>query len=68
MREYILDNAALWLRDYHVDGLRLDAVHALRDERAVHLLEEFGALGTPLPPKPGFPRRSSRNRTSTIRG
>ncbi|MEO6531905.1 MAG: malto-oligosyltrehalose trehalohydrolase [Specibacter sp.] len=44
VREYILDNAAMWLRDYHVDGLRLDAVHALNDERAVHILEEIGTL------------------------
>ena len=36
---YIIDNALLWLRDYHVDGLRLDAVHALVDRGAVHLLE-----------------------------
>ena len=43
VRRYILDNAAMWLRDYHVDGLRLDAVHAFKDERAVHLLEDFGA-------------------------
>ena len=28
---YIIDNALMWLRDFHVDGLRLDAVHALRD-------------------------------------
>ena len=31
VRAYILDNALMWLRDYHVDGLRLDAVHALQD-------------------------------------
>jgi maltooligosyltrehalose trehalohydrolase len=41
VRRYILDNALMWLRDYHVDGLRLDAVHALVDERAVHLLEQL---------------------------
>ena len=41
VRRYVLDNAAMWLRDYHVDGLRLDAVHALVDERATHLLEEL---------------------------
>ncbi|WP_312397664.1 alpha-amylase family glycosyl hydrolase, partial [Kocuria sp.] len=29
VREYILDNVTMWLRDYHVDGFRLDAVHAL---------------------------------------
>ena len=31
----------LWLRDFHVDGLRLDAVHAIVDTRAMHLLEEM---------------------------
>jgi maltooligosyltrehalose trehalohydrolase len=41
VRRYVLDNVAMWLRDYHVDGLRLDAVHALVDERATHLLEEM---------------------------
>ena len=41
MRRYILDNVLMWLRDYHVDGLRLDAVHALVDSHAVHLLEEI---------------------------
>jgi maltooligosyltrehalose trehalohydrolase len=41
VRRYILDNVRMWLHDYHVDGLRLDAVHALVDERATHLLEEM---------------------------
>ncbi|HET9129188.1 MAG TPA: malto-oligosyltrehalose trehalohydrolase [Propionibacteriaceae bacterium] len=41
VRRFIIDNALMWLRDYHVDGLRLDAVHALVDTRAVHLLEEL---------------------------
>ena len=41
VRRYILDNALMWLRDFHVDGLRLDAVHALHDESPVHLLEEM---------------------------
>ncbi|MGY1663358.1 malto-oligosyltrehalose trehalohydrolase [Geodermatophilus sp. SYSU D00705] len=41
VRRYIIDNALMWLRDMHVDGLRLDAVHALVDERATHLLEEL---------------------------
>jgi maltooligosyltrehalose trehalohydrolase len=55
VRRYILDNAAMWLRDYHVDGLRIDAVHAFKDERAVHLLEEFGALGDAVAAETGRP-------------
>ncbi|WP_258069623.1 MULTISPECIES: malto-oligosyltrehalose trehalohydrolase [unclassified Rathayibacter] len=43
VRGYIIDNALMWLRDYHVDALRLDAVHALSDERAVHVLEEMAS-------------------------
>jgi maltooligosyltrehalose trehalohydrolase len=41
VRRYILDNVRMWLEDYHVDGLRLDAVHALADSSPVHLLEEM---------------------------
>jgi maltooligosyltrehalose trehalohydrolase len=41
VRRFFLDNAQLWLRDYHCDGLRLDAVHALVDTSAMHLLEEL---------------------------
>ncbi|MFC4109268.1 malto-oligosyltrehalose trehalohydrolase [Micromonospora zhanjiangensis] len=56
VRRYILDSVLMWLRDYHVDGLRLDAVHALVDHRATPLLEELAMevenlsthLGRPL--------------------
>ncbi|WP_434442435.1 malto-oligosyltrehalose trehalohydrolase [Lentzea sp. E54] len=56
VRRYVIDNALQWLRDFHVDGLRLDAVHALADQRAVHVLEELAvevdalsaSLGRPL--------------------
>ena len=52
VRRLVLDSALAWLRDYHVDGLRLDAVHAFVDERATHLLEELAveveALGAQL--------------------
>jgi maltooligosyltrehalose trehalohydrolase len=43
VRRYVIDNAVEWLRHYHLDGLRLDAVHALRDTRAIHVLEELAA-------------------------
>lgn len=41
VREYIIENALRWMRDFHVDGLRLDAVHALRDEQDNHILREL---------------------------
>jgi maltooligosyltrehalose trehalohydrolase len=41
VREFVLDNALMWLRDYHADGLRLDAVHAIVDTSATHILEEL---------------------------
>jgi maltooligosyltrehalose trehalohydrolase len=41
VRDFIVDNALMWMRDYHVDGLRLDAVHALHDEQPVHILREI---------------------------
>ncbi|HEU5037943.1 MAG TPA: malto-oligosyltrehalose trehalohydrolase [Nocardioides sp.] len=41
VRRHILDNVRMWLDDYHVDGLRLDAVHALNDAGHQHLLEEM---------------------------
>ncbi len=40
VRAYVVDNALSWLGDYHGDGLRLDAVHAIVDESAVHILEQ----------------------------
>ncbi|ASU83737.1 malto-oligosyltrehalose trehalohydrolase [Nocardiopsis gilva YIM 90087] len=43
VRRYVLDTTAGLLRHYHLDGLRLDAVHALRDHRAVPLLAELSA-------------------------
>jgi maltooligosyltrehalose trehalohydrolase len=41
VRRFICDNALMWLRDYHADGLRLDAVHALIDTSAIHILEQL---------------------------
>ncbi|MBI5088771.1 MAG: malto-oligosyltrehalose trehalohydrolase [Actinobacteria bacterium] len=42
VRRYVIDNALMWLRDFHVDGLRLDAVHALVDTSPTHILVELG--------------------------
>ena len=41
VRRYILDNVRMWFEDFHVDALRLDAVHALQDDSEVHILEEM---------------------------
>jgi maltooligosyltrehalose trehalohydrolase len=43
VRAFLIGNATYWLRENHLDGLRLDAVHALADTRAVHVLEELSA-------------------------
>ncbi len=56
VRGFVIDNAIAWLRDYHIDGLRIDAVHAIVDTSATHVLEllalevaELSAtLGRPL--------------------
>jgi maltooligosyltrehalose trehalohydrolase len=41
VRRYIIDCALRWMRDFHADGLRLDAVHTLVDTTAIHILEEL---------------------------
>ncbi|GAB2933535.1 malto-oligosyltrehalose trehalohydrolase [Streptomyces sundarbansensis] len=56
VRAFLIGSALAWLRDYRLDGLRLDAVHALADTRALTFLEELAAavdalaveLGRPL--------------------
>lgn len=52
VRRFFIDNALMWLSDYHFDGLRVDAVHAIVDQSARHFLEqltaEVRALEAPL--------------------
>ncbi len=56
VRRYAIENALRWFSEFHIDGLRLDAVHAIVDHTAVHLLEELAVetrrlsahLGRPL--------------------
>lgn len=43
VRNYFLQNALSWFANYHADGLRLDAVHAIHDRRPVHFLAELAA-------------------------
>jgi maltooligosyltrehalose trehalohydrolase len=55
VREYILDNALMWLSEFHVDALRLDAVHALQDSSDTHLLAELSARVKALSVETGRP-------------
>ncbi|RZL15093.1 MAG: malto-oligosyltrehalose trehalohydrolase, partial [Pedobacter sp.] len=41
VREFFIENALMWFRDFHIDALRLDAVHAIKDFGAVHILQEI---------------------------
>jgi len=41
VRRFFCDNALMWLRDYHFDGLRIDAIHAFVDQSAVPFLEQL---------------------------
>jgi maltooligosyltrehalose trehalohydrolase len=43
VREWAIQNAEMWIRDYRIDGLRLDAVHAILDEGPRHLVAELSA-------------------------
>ena len=69
VRGFLIGNALMWLRDYHLDGLRLDAVHAFEDHSRAALPRGTGRGGPgarhPAEPGPGPHRRIA---TSTTRG
>ena len=70
VRRFVLDNALSWLRDYHCDGLRLDAVHAIADDSAVHICEQLAAeveaLAAQRAPA-AVPDRRERSQRSAVR-
>jgi maltooligosyltrehalose trehalohydrolase len=43
VRRFFCDNALMWMRDYHIDGLRLDAVHEYFDRSAIHFMEQLSS-------------------------
>jgi maltooligosyltrehalose trehalohydrolase len=43
VRRFFCDNALMWMRDFHFDGLRLDAVHEFVDRSALHFMEQLSA-------------------------
>ena len=43
VRSFFIENTLMWMRDFHFDGVRLDAIHAIVDTSAIHFLEELQA-------------------------
>ena len=43
VREFFIQNAIYWLAEFHIDGLRLDAVHAIIDDSDIHFLDELAS-------------------------
>jgi malto-oligosyltrehalose trehalohydrolase len=43
VRDFFIENALYWLNEYHFDGLRLDAIHAIRDSSDPHFVDELAA-------------------------
>lgn len=48
IRQFFIQNVCFWLRDYHFDALRLDAIHAIYDFSAQHLLADMAAAAAAL--------------------
>jgi maltooligosyltrehalose trehalohydrolase len=55
VRRWICDNALRWFRDFHIDVLRLDAVHALVDDSPTHLLQQLSTETAALSKELGRP-------------
>jgi maltooligosyltrehalose trehalohydrolase len=70
VRRHVVANAGFWVREYHLDGLRLDAVHAIVDQSPVHVLAEIGAAVAREARRAGRPvaviAESNRNRRELV--
>jgi maltooligosyltrehalose trehalohydrolase len=70
VRAFLLGSVESWLRDFHADGIRLDAVHEMHDERALTFLEELSARVETLSEQLGRPlvavAESDRNDPRTV--
>ena len=53
VRHYFIENVLMWFRDFHIDALRMDAVHAIKDFGALHILEEIKGYTQQLSTKTG---------------
>ena len=52
VREFIIHNALYWIEEYNLDGLRLDAVHAIKDDGPKHLLDELAERVSSISSRP----------------
>ena len=52
VRHFFIDNALYWLREFHLDGLRLDATNALKDDSATHFLADLSSAVEAFEPGP----------------
>jgi maltooligosyltrehalose trehalohydrolase len=66
MREYVLSNARMWFDEFGFDGLRLDAVHALRDPAPIHILRELRDLAASYVPAKTLIAEDDRNDPAII--
>jgi maltooligosyltrehalose trehalohydrolase len=66
MRRLVLDNALYWLRDFHFDGLRLDAIHAITDPSPRHVLHELADRVAKLAPRPLLIAEDERNDPDSV--
>lgn len=55
VRKFVTDNVRMWIRDYHLDGLRLDAIHAIYDFGARHILQEIKDAADEVAQERGYP-------------
>jgi maltooligosyltrehalose trehalohydrolase len=55
VRDYVLDNVRMWLMEFHFDGLRLDAVHAIYDLGARHILRAIEEVAEDVAARRGWP-------------
>ncbi|MGV8878678.1 MAG: malto-oligosyltrehalose trehalohydrolase [Sphingobacteriaceae bacterium] len=53
VRRYFIENVLMWFRDFHIDALRLDAVHAIKDLSPAHMLREIKEYVNSLSAKTG---------------
>jgi maltooligosyltrehalose trehalohydrolase len=67
VREWVLQSAEGWIRDFHLDGLRLDAVHAIIDGSATHLIQALNARVHAMSPRALVIAESGMNDPKVVR-